>query len=370
MPMNPQTEASKQNPIGQFMASIFGTGPPPPPRPEIPSIREEVEPARQHAVEAMEEAEEGAYRQQQDIQAGALDIGERAEEQVAEAGSAIDEIRAQLDEREEQFQETLGSVQQGLQTLPKDTALAFDFAHRKFSGALSDALSDVEGARETAMADVYTGQAQAMQAAVQGTHGQVNAQVAEINANPDLTQAQKAQMTSQVKMQGAMQLAPAIGATQLQFNTLAANTNTAFGQILGQVTTAGLAAEGQLLGAGAAATAQAHATVSALGAELLKVEQTADTEYAAAQSQLVGLKSQVEMLGNQFAAELLPAQATPFVDHSGSALLDLQSLADIIKSDISVSLTEYGLDINLMAAQASQGSPLENLIGLVGAFRG
>jgi len=364
------------NPIGQIVGGIgeglkalFGIKKPPP-RPKLPDLSEEAEPVRQEAVEAVRQAEAGEYQQQRDIQAAAERIGERVETQVGEAGAEIEDIKADLDARQEELDRSVHAAQVGLDLLPQNVRHAFVDSRYYMERVLNQSRSEVEGAREAALADVYTGQAQAMQAAVQETQGNVNAQIAEINANPNLTQAQKQQMTAQVRMQGSMQLGATVGATQLQFNTLAAYTSTAFGQILGNVETAGIAQRGALAVGGAQAEAQAFGMASQLGAELTNIQATADQAYAAAQSQLTGLRAQIEMTGNQFAMELAPAQATPFINHTDSALFDLQSFVDLLKSDAIISLQEYGIDVSAYAAEAAQGGLLEKAGGLIGAIRG
>ena len=67
---------------------------------------------------------------------------------------------------------------------------AFDQVRQDFSRVSEAALGDIRGDRSAALADVYTGQTRAMQAAVQGIQGNVDTQVAQIRANNTLTQAQ------------------------------------------------------------------------------------------------------------------------------------------------------------------------------------
>lgn len=328
--------------------------------PEAPDVAGTLTPPGEEAVAATREAEEAQLASEEADKAESDRIAAAAEAGTETLVGDIETARAGLAAEAEEFEGRADKLEASLEGLPDEVRTEFEQVRDQFGDVTSAALSDVRGDRDEALAGVFQGQTAAAQAAIQGIQGNINQQVAAIGANPNLTAAQKQSMISQVRMQGALNLVPAIGATQLQFNTLAANTAAKFGAVIGQVQTAAIGGEAALGGAQAQATAAAFTATNRLGAEILGIRQNAAVAFASEQTQLLGMRGAAENMGNQFALAILPERETPFPDYSGSAVLNLSVINEILTKDISSQLAFAGLDIAAMSAEAMKGNPLTN----------
>lgn len=284
-------------------------------------------------------------------------LSQQIDRDSAQTSGNVATVRGQLFQQQADLQEKINQSGDQLAGLPDAVRDEFQSIRDQFSDVVSGAVSDIRGDRDAALAQVFQGQSQAMSAAVQGIQGNVNTQIAQINSNPNLTDAQRQQMISQVRMTGAMQMGPTIGATQLQFNQLAADTATKFGSFVTQLEGAGIAGQAQLGTAQGQAFTQASIAAGQLGNELLSIEANSGPAFAAAQSQLLGLESQAEMTGNQIQASLVRDLQGNFVPFSDPTMFDLQSTFDLMKFEAQVNLGIAGTEASMFAAQAMAGNP-------------
>jgi hypothetical protein len=280
----------------------------------------------------------------------------------ASAGALQTEARGMKEGFDTQAQALAGQVQQ----MPDQVSAKFDAA----LGALQpkiDAAAGVIDTKETAaLAGVMQGKSAAMQAAVQGIQGQIRNTVAQIQADPNLTDAQKQQMIAQTRMQGAAQMAPAVGQTQLQFNTLQANTATAFGQMATSIQQTGLASFAQMATAGAEAYANSTNAANQIGAHILDTQANADNNYLTSQGNLVNLRASLEMQGATLKAQLLPVQGVPYADYGSVQLLDTQMTMDLWKADAQQLGGTAGLQIMQDIAKSSNNMSWLNTLLQVG----
>lgn len=329
--------------------------------PQLPEFREEFQEGVDRVTDERLGAEQSRVDAQTETAQGARDISSGIQAEVGAVRGQIGRERSELAGEQATFRQDLETRQQELSTLATDVKGEFDSIRTDFNSAVSGALTDVRGAQSQALNGVYTGQAQAMQAAVQGIQGNVNTQIAQINGNPNLTAAQKQQMINQVKMTGAMALAPAIGATQLQFNTLATNVNTQFGQMLTQVEQAGLAGRTQLGTAGGQAFAAASNAMNQMSNQILELGQSSDLAFSSQQQSLIGLRNQASNIGNQLMTQILPETTMPYHDYGDIYAENLQNNVDLVKLDIKTSLEQFGLDATLAQMALAIGTPNERL---------
>jgi hypothetical protein len=337
---------------------------------EPPDIQGELGPRRDELVRATETQVEAEKRGAEADQARADFLAERVGQQGAVLSGNIEQVRGGLAERDAELQEGIESQRDQLGALPGNVREEFEGLRSDFREQVSSSLGRMGGFRQEALADVYKGQSLAMDSAVQGIQGNINTQMSQIRGNPNLSEAQKQQMMSQVKLGGAMAMGPAIGATQLQFNQLAADTATKFGSIIGSVETAGITGEAGLAGAQGQAFTQASIAAGQLGNQLLDIEKSANEGYAAAQSQLLGLRSQAENTGNRMLLDLLPHRETPVMNYVAPAQVDLQSMKELLQLDFSNRLGVGALEVQGMAADALAGNPFMNALQFGLAFSG
>lgn len=336
--------------------------------PDAPDVEGTLRQPGEGLISAVQSADEAqlAAEQEDRIRAGRLasDIGQdvhgdinRMDTQRIRLGGDADAVSAQIADQQARLQEIPGAVR-----------TEFENVRSEFDAMSTAALGRVDVQREEAMAGVMRGQTAAMQAAVSGIQGNINSQVAQINSNPNLSDAQKQSMTAQVKMQGAMSLAPAVGQTVLGFNQLAANTATSFGQISASVQNSITAQQGQLAQAQAGAFGQAQVQVGQMTNQLIELDANSQLGFAQAQNQLLGMRNMAHNSGNDLLLRLLPERDTPYADFTNSAATRLQFENDIMTKDFSMRLQEAGMDIQIAMLQQMQGTPMSNM--LQGAMQG
>jgi hypothetical protein len=208
-----------------------------------------------------------------------------------------------------------------------------------------------------------------MQAAVQGIQGNVNTQVAQIMANPNLTQSQKQSMVAQTRLAGASSIAPAIGQTILGFNQLSADIATKFGAITGQIESTVIGAKAELTGLQGQAFSNAQIAVGQISSQLLDIDASASASYATSQSQLLATRSHATMTGNDILLNTLPEQSTPYLDLTGASVAAYTIGSDIMKSQFAMALQEFGMDVTIAMLRSQQGNPVTNILeGIVGGF--
>lgn len=329
--------------------------------PDIPSVSSEFQDDVGTLTDVRVQAEQDRVTAQTDTAERAQDISESIQSGIDTTRGEVAGERAGLTQEQQTFQQDLDTRRQELSTLAGDVRNEFDSIREQFSASVQGAIGDIEGARAQALNGVYQGQAAAMQSAVQGIQGNINTQVAQINGNPNLTAAQKQQMINQVKMTGAMALAPAIGATQLQFNTLAANVNTQFGQILGQIEATGLSGETQLGTAGGQAFLAASNAMNQMSNQILELSESSVLAFSAQQASLIALRNQAENSGNQLLNQVLPETTMPYHDYGDIYAENLENSVSIFKEDIANALDQYGIEATAAQVAIIVGTPSERL---------
>jgi hypothetical protein len=330
--------------------------------PDAPRVGEILRPPGEELISEQRAAEEAQLSAQQADQARAMGVRQTIEDQQRRLTGDIEAQRTELSEQQEAFQAGVQEQQERLEEIPAAVQQEFTNLRKEFDVQAGDAFERVEGQRAEALAEVHQGQSAAMQAAVQGIQGTINQQVSQINANPDLTDAQRTSMIAQVRMQGAMSLAPAVGQTVHQFTETAANVHTQFGAITGQIQTQVLAGQVQLLEASGNAFAQAQNSVGQMTNQLLDIEANANNSYANSQNQLLATRSMAENASNDLMLRLLPEMSTPYADFTGSAATRFQFEHDIMMEQFQMQLQQAGMNIHVAMLQSMQGNPLSNML--------
>ncbi len=281
----------------------------------VDDIGTEAEDTFQSELGSQEDAQDFAADVEADVDA----TGERIEGAQDDLDAAKADLDAQIDT-------TLGE----LSTLAEDATSEFDRLKDEFSTIGMDALARTDARGIAAAGQVMEGRTAAMQAAVQGIQGNINASIAKIQSDPNLTQAQKASMVAQVKLAGASSMAPAIGETILGFNTLAADVAVSFGGFANDIE-GGIVSEMGAFGR-AEADVFARATVASreITSQLLGIQANSDTAFATATATLEGIRSQAEMSGNQLLLDNLPNLDDPVLN-----ITNASSAAVILGQDIS-----------------------------------
>ena len=256
---------------------------------------------------------------------------------------------------------------------PDKVKAQFDAKLGQLEGKITDAQGVIDQKQTAAMAEAYSGKAAAMQSAVQGIQGNINSAIAQINADPNLTPAQKTQMISQTRMQGAGQMAPAVGATIFQFTQLATNTMTAFGQMSANLQTTGVSTFGQMATAGADAYANSMNAANSVGANILATQANADGNYLSAQANLSSMRATLELQGDGLRASLIPAQGTHYAQYGDGDLENIQLAAGMRDKDNAQLAGTAGLlitqEIGKQAnAVAGTGTLIQGAQFLMGAF--
>lgn len=294
----------------------------------------------------------------QDRAQGVADtVADDKDETVGKVDDALDD----LSDSEDRFRANMEGAADDLKKIPGLVEDKFDQISDDF-GAVADASFDrLDSNREDALAEVDRGRSAAMQAAVQGIQGNVNNQIATINSNPNLTQAQKASMTAQVRLAGASSMAPAIGSTILGFNQLAVEVHTKFGAISGQIQGQILQGEAAIGIAGGQAFATAQVAVGQMTNQLLEIDANAAVGFANAQSQLLATRSHATMTSNDLLLRLLPEQSTPYIDLTGSATVAYEIGKDLMLSQWEMDAQASAMELTRMAMASMKGDPISNM---------
>lgn len=346
---------------GQNIGRALGGGPPKTQIPEAPDVEATGRASGQDLVEGLERTERLEQGAREEDQARATAEGERV---IAGTEQLVGDIRSEgvdLREDKEALDQSIGLQMARVATIPGQVREEFANVHEQFGTEATAALGRADVQREEALAGVLEGQSAAMQAAVQGIQGNINTSVAQIQSNPNLTEAQRASMIAQTQLQGASAMAPAIGETILQFNTLAASTAVSFGQIAGALESTILGVSGGLLQAGATAVSNAQLAVGQMTNELITLQGNADVAYSAGQNQLLTTRAIAENAANEVMTQLLPMQNTPYLDLTGSLSAQYSLDMELMYADFRMQMQEAGLDLQLEAFNEAN-SPLGNLM--------
>lgn len=331
------------------------------------TVGETYRPALEGALnQAQTEADQERQSQQQ-IRDYTGDLYKETDMATEAASQRLGQVQGEGEGAYEQFTQERRDLQAQVMGAPDRVAGQYDAALTQMIERTNAAQSVVDTKESAALAGVMQGKTSAMAAAVQGIQGQVNSQVAQIQSNPNLTDSQKQSMISQVKMQGAMQTAPAIGQTQLQFNQLSAQTATAFGQMTTQIQTAGLAGAGDILREKAKSYENTTNAANQIAAGLLNTQANADSNYVSNMTNLENTRASIEMAGDSLRASLLPAMGKPYANYADNMVDFLQMDIDLMNRDMQNQIGIYGVQLtSWLAAQQVAGA---NRAGLAEAVQ-
>lgn len=334
----------------------------------------------QGVVTSEEERAQAELEAQQEDQVRANQLAENVRGDIDETTGLIDAAGNRLQESEQRFQENMEGAAEQIRTIPTEVTNEFNRLRDEFGDQADVSFDRIDSQRTEALGNAEQGRSAAMQAAVQGIQGNVNNQVAQIMSNPNLTDAQKQGMVSQVRLAGASSMAPAIGATVLQFNQLSASIATKFGAITGQLEGIVLQGSAQLIGLQGQAFTQAQIAVGQMTNQLLEIDANASVGFANSQSQLLATRSHATMTGNDILLRTLPEQSTPYIDLTGAATISYEIGRNLMMSQWEVDAQSFGMDLQIAMLRSMQGSPVSNMIdsflsgfqsgGLVGGIFG
>ena len=268
-------------------------------------------------------------------------------------------------------QALLQDAQAALQKLPEQVQGTVDAAKNDFAAFAQKGLSEVTARADETISKVAEGQGAALQAATQGIQGNVRNQINAISGDPNIPPAQKAQMITQVKMQGAMALAPAVGQTILQFNTLQAETAVNMNKQVTDTINQATATYGGLATAGMQQVAGAFEASKQIGATLAGIAVNDNSTYAMNKAAITAQRFQADSVGDQFQLALLPDRATPVPQYSQIMAGDLQARVNAMQADFQNLAYTYGMSIDeIMRQQGEWNSKINSLGSVVGMLPG
>ena len=165
-------------------------------------------------------------------------------------------------------------------------------------------------------------------------------------------------------------MAPAIGATVLQFNQLAGDIATKFGTITADLERTGLMQKAGLMGMQGQMFAQAQTAVGEMTNQLLEIDANSSVAFAQAQGQLLGIRAQAELGSNDILLRLLPEQSTPYADFTGSAQTQWVVSNDIVKGQFIMDLQSHAVQIQAAMVEEMIGNPVKDLFeGVLEGFK-
>lgn len=293
-------------------------------------------------------------------QENADDVHDTTRDRVTDAEDTANALMSDNERRQQIIQERIDKALEGIDEIPAKISAEFDRISSDYDRDVSQSLGRMDAKAEAAAANAMQHRADAMQAAVQGIQGNVNTAIAQINANPNLTQAQKASMIASTRLKGASALAPAIGATVVEFAKIDAEIATAFGGFSANIETMALSKKGDLAGAEGAAFAESTVAVKEITNMLLSTSAQADASYNASQSQLLATRTHAQMTGSQIEASLLPERYAPWYDPTGLATLTSDLNKEIMNEDWRKATESIAMAINFRMLQEQEGNPGRN----------
>lgn len=334
------------------------------------SIRKEYRP-RVEQIEGQLMTEADQQVQSENAQKDyAMGIDQSVQDTQDRVGQNIEGLQGEARGMHDQFTTERQALSETVAGLPAEIERKFDANIDEFQQRITSSQGIIDQKESAALSQVMVGKSQAMAAAVQGTQGQVNSQIAQINANPSLTDSQKAQMTAQVRMQGAASIGPQVGATVLQFNELAANTAVAFGNMTTQIQGTGLQGMASLYEAEAKSFAETNIAAAQLGAQLLQTQSNADNNYITAQSNLEATRANIDMMGDQLRASLIPEMGVPYPQYSNAMMTGLQMDFDLAKQEFQGIMGQYGFQMAAWQAQQQAKGGFFQSLAAIGSTMG
>lgn len=192
---------------------------------------------------------------------------------------------------------------------------------------LGQGLLQMAGEKLEALKGISDNMANDLSASTQSVRNNMNAQLAQINSNPNMPPEARAKLSSQLSMQASMEAANAAAPVRRMYRELETNTRTAFAKIGADFISAGATASASLYSSQQTATgslmeesgsqyANSLSNTAATNAALSGVLQSAEATRASSLANLETLRFQVNGTGNQLLAALLPLEAEPYINDS------------------------------------------------------
>ncbi len=318
-------------------------------------------PLLQEVVDASEDEARGEFAAEtQDFEQGQEFIGE-VREGIQTNVTAIDERLAQQEGTEADVMARLRGAHEQIQAIPGKVEEKFGELSDRLATLSESAFDRLDSQEAVAIGEIQAGKNAALSAAVNGIQGNINQAIAQIQADPNMTSAQKASMISRTRMSGASALAPAVGAHILEFNTLTATTRSNFASVGASVQNTMLGLQGGLLQAEGNAFAAAQTAVGKLTTELLATEANTAINFANSQTQLLTARSVAINSGHQLMGQMLSEFRTPHLDLTGTMALLYSGFLTIANDTAAQNAALAEFDINTAIAIEGQGTHPDNV---------
>ena len=258
----------------------------------------------------------------------------------AEAAEGFDKADVAAEEGLEHIQGEIATTRDVVDAMPGEVKAEFDAQGVKLDAALDQARTGLAEKEESALANVMSGQANAMDAAVAGIHGATRQQISDIDAQVQqgmLSPSQAQAMKSRIKMGASMQLSAAVGQTAHAFAQTQAQTAASFGQMFTQFESTATQVQGQFGAQAAGAFGQAQQASSQFNVALTGMDAQATASRNASLSQNAGARGAFINAGDANSIGMMDYTQDTYVSPYPMALNNLTARTDLahdyIKSD-------------------------------------
>lgn len=210
----------------------------------------------------------------------------------------------------------------------------FDSRIDDFRAQTSGLLSGLEARGTQNLDQIMGGMTAAMEGVVQGTHAQINAQVSQIDNDPNMNPARKAQLKAQIKMDGVSKINGDLGKVQESFTRLYSETSSQFNQIMSTASTALAGMESEMGTAAGQALSAAETAADQIGAMLQGIAQNTEAVRASEQVNLDAARNNANQMQDSFTLGNLPYRDQPYPQFAGAVGTDLGVLRDSLTLDM------------------------------------
>jgi len=323
-----------------------------------------------NALGALETQAEGEFDAAAKDKAAADAQIETIQGQTAESTREFDDLGNRIQSAEEVFQGKIDTAQTAIADVAAKSKAEFDRLSDTLATNQAIAVGRLDQKESAALGAVMEGRAAAMQAAVSGIQGNVATSLAEIQANPNLSESQKASMSAQVRLTGASALAPAIGANILEFNKLGAQVATSFANNLTNIENTGQQVRGAFAQTAGTSNTKALLATKEMTNQLLNISSNATAAFTNAQSTLLASQSHAQMVGNDLELRTMAEFGTPTYQGANVAIEAYNTGVDLVKRDMANLAAGEGLRLAALSVELSKNTPLEDFIAVMEAAGG
>ncbi len=201
---------------------------------------------------------QGAVDQNQ--QDAISEMEEMKNQQNANVGT-LDSANQAVVAGDDSTQAAIADTSDAISRLPQTIQSEFDRQRLTMEESIDYGRIGIDSKESDAIGAVLEGRAGAMDAAVAAIHGDLRAQMSQIDAQVQqgtLSRSQAVAMKAKIRMGGTMQLSAAIGQTTLAFNKLQADVATSFGNMFATFEANATSTEAQFGATAAGAFGQAN----------------------------------------------------------------------------------------------------------------